>query len=72
MVAKLFIERPKVGLRALLVFSSKVDSSLATLVELEELVGSAGFEQTGEQTGHVAKLIQASTHPFGVLLRMQV
>ena len=44
MVDKLFIERPKAGLRALLVFSSKVNSCLATLVELEELVGSAGLE----------------------------
>ncbi|MEC7369247.1 MAG: ribosome rescue GTPase HflX [Pseudomonadota bacterium] len=40
----MFIERPKAGLRALLVFSSKVNSCLATLVELEELVGSAGLE----------------------------
>ncbi|MEC8819926.1 MAG: ribosome rescue GTPase HflX [Pseudomonadota bacterium] len=40
----MFIERPKAGLRALLVFSSKVNSCLTTLVELEELVGSAGLE----------------------------
>ncbi|MDE0757973.1 MAG: GTPase HflX, partial [Pseudomonadales bacterium] len=46
----MFIERPKVGLRALLVFSSKVDSSLATLVELEELVGSAGLDTVATVT----------------------
>jgi len=44
MVAKLFIERPEGGLRALLVFSSSVESKLATLEELEELVLSAGLD----------------------------
>ncbi|MBT3426770.1 MAG: GTPase HflX, partial [Gammaproteobacteria bacterium] len=40
----MFIDRPEAGLRALLVFSSSVESNLATLEELEELVLSAGLD----------------------------